>query len=110
MLSSNLKGIALSMLYVAFLPSLSHAQNDPYFLVVTRAHFNPQSDFTLDDWKAHEKIFFDNVTKKNDLVIGSNVLMHYYTNDNSEVMFATIYRSWGDIEQANKKNDEFLCR
>lgn len=88
------------------LPSLLWAQNDPKFLILTRFHFNPQGDFTVEQWKAHEKEYFDKVTKKNDLIVGTNVLMHFYTNDNSEVMFATTYRNWDDIEKADARNEE----
>ena len=94
------------MLCMTFLPSVSVAQNDPQLLVVTRSHFNPSSTFTFDEWKAHEKEYFDKVTLKNDLIMRTNVLVHFYTNDNSEVLFVTVYRSWEDIEKAGAKDNE----
>lgn len=94
------------MLYLFLLPSLVSAQNDPQFMVVTKAHFDPSSKFSFDEWKAVEKEYFDKVTAKNDLIIASNVLVHFYTDDNSEVLFVTVYRSWDDIEKANEKNAE----
>jgi hypothetical protein len=100
------KGIIGLMLCLALLPSFVWAQNDPQFLVLTRVHFDPKTDFTIDQWKAHEKEYFDKVTQKNDLIAGTNVLVHYYTNDNSEVVFATAYRTWADIEKADARNDE----
>jgi hypothetical protein len=34
------------------------------------------------------------------------VLLHYYTNDNSEVVFVSAHRNWEDIEKADAKNNE----
>ncbi len=95
-----------AMLCMAFLPLVLIAQNDPQFLVVSRNHFNPSSNFNFDEWKAHEKEYFDKVTAKNDLIMRTNVLVHYYTEDNSEILFVTAFRSWEDIEKANAKDDE----
>ena len=105
MISKKLTGI-LAMLCMTFLPSVLVAQNDPQLLVVTRAHFNPASGFTAEEWRAHEKEYFDKVTLKNDLILRTNVLVHFYTNDNSEVLFVTAFRSWEDIQKANAKDDE----
>lgn len=96
----------LALLCLALFPFLAWSQNDPQFLVVTRVHFNPKAGVTFDQWKAHEKEYFDKVTSKNDLIVGSNVLVHYYTNDNSEVLFSSTYRAWDDIEKAGVRNDE----
>jgi hypothetical protein len=95
-----------TMLCTAFLPAASFAQTDPQLLVVTRVHFNPTANFTFDEWKAHEKQYFDKVTLKNDLIRRANVLVHYYTNDNSEVLFVTAYNSWEDIQKAEAKDNE----
>lgn len=97
-----------AMLFVVLLPSLAWSQNDPQFLVVTRVHFNPKSGVTFDQWKAHEKEYFDKVTAKNDLIVGANALVHYYTNDNSEVLFTSTFRTWDDIEKSNAKSDELV--
>jgi hypothetical protein len=96
-------GITLLCLFVN---TLLVAQNEPQYLVVTRAHINPKSGFTLDQLKAHEAEYFEKVTKKNDLIVSTNVLVHYYTEDNSEILFASTYRTWDDIEKASTKNDE----
>jgi hypothetical protein len=97
---------SMIMLFMAVLPSIVWGQNGPQFLVVTRVHFNPNTEFTFDQWKAHEKEYFDKVTQKNDLIVGANVLVHFYTNDNSEVLFSATYRTWEDIEKAGVKNAE----
>lgn len=105
MLMKSYSGIALLCLSL-LLPNFLLAQNEPKYLVVTRVHLNPESEFTVDQWKAHEKEYFQKVTQKNDLIVGSNVLVHYYTNDNSEMMFVTTYKTWDDIEKAGDRNNE----
>lgn len=105
-MSNKSKGIIITMLCLTFLPTLLGAQNDPKLLILTKVHFNSKADFTVEQWKAHEKEYFDKVIQKNDLIVGTNVLVHYYSNDNSEVMFATTYRTWEDIEKADAKNEE----
>jgi hypothetical protein len=105
MIIKKLMGI-IAMLCLAFLPSVLVAQNDPQLVVVARFHFNPSSKYTFDEWKAHEKEYFDKITLKNDLILRSNVLVHYYTDDASEVLFVTAYRSWDDIEKADAKDIE----
>lgn len=94
------------MLCMALLPFVTSAQNDPRFLVLTRAHLSLETTFTVDEWKAHEKEYFDKVTAKNDLIAGAAVLAHFYTNDNSEIIFAAAYRTWDDIEKAATRNEE----
>ena len=96
------------MLCLVLLPCFVWAQNDPQLLVLTRAHFNPKTEFTPEQWKAHEKEYFEKVTQKNELIAGTNVLLHYYTDDNSEVVFATTYRTWADLENAEKRNEELV--
>ena len=96
----------IAILCTILLPAALTAQIDPKFLVVTRAHYNPGSGGSFDAWKAVEKEYFDKVTFKNDLMVGTNVLVHFYTNDNSEILFVTAYNSWGDIEKANEKAGE----
>lgn len=96
----------IAMLCMTFMSPGLFAQNDPQLLVVARLHANPASTATVAEWQAHEKEYFEKVTLKNDLILGSNVLVHFYTNDNSEVLFVTAYRSWEDIEKAGAKDDE----
>ena len=99
---------SLAFLCMAFLPAALLAQNEPKMLVVTKVHFNPSANLSFDDWKAVEKEYFEKVTMKNDLILGTNVLVHYYTPDNSEVLMVSTYRSWEDIEKANDKNNTLI--
>lgn len=99
--------LVLSALFcIALLPGSLNAQNTAKLMVVTKVHIDPNSGHTFDEWKAAEKEYFDKVTLKNDLIIGANVLVHFYTNDNSEILLVSTYGSWEDIEKANVKSDE----
>ena len=99
-------------LCLALTPIFAEAQapaappTGPQFQLVTQVHFNTKADFTIEQWKAVEKEYFDKVTAKNDLIMTSNVLVHYYSTDNSEVWFSTTYRTWEDIDKAEVKTAE----
>ena len=107
-LLSTLMG-ALILLPMTF--SKVQAQDDdrPGFVVFTRTHWNmtlPDSEESRKDWYDHEKEYLDKVTMKNDHVMGTSVLRHVYTEDNSEVILVSVYKTWNDIELASAKYDE----
>ncbi|MHC0443406.1 hypothetical protein [Flavobacterium sp. 3-210] len=76
----------------------------PVFITMTTLHRS--LDAKAKDWKAAEQEYFDKITSKNDLIIGSELLTHYYTNDNTEVVLVNVYRNWEDIEKANTISDD----
>lgn len=83
------------------------AQERPMFLTVTTIHWNlDKKDFNMDEWKALEKEYFDKVTMKNEYIVTANVLIHYFTADNTEVKIVTGYSSWENIEKANIRSEE----
>jgi len=83
--------------------------DNPGILVVTTIHWNPdKKDGSQKEWKAIEKEYHDKVTMKNDLILHSNFLTHYFTADNSEAKAISVYASWGDIEKANDRNTELI--
>ncbi|AOW08257.1 hypothetical protein [Flavobacterium gilvum] len=63
-------------------------------------------DIDPKDWKATEQEYFDKITSKNDLVLGSEILTHYYTSNNTEVILVDVYKTWEDIEKAQEIDDE----
>ena len=73
----------------------------PVFLTVTTGHWSDDPDVDGSDWLKTEQEYFEKVTMKNDLIIGSGYYTHYFTPDNSEVLFVSVYASWEDIENAN---------
>jgi len=73
----------------------------PVLLTVTTGHWSDDPNVDSSDWLKTEKEYFEKVTMKNDLIIGSGYYTHYFTPDNSEVLFVSVYASWEDIENAN---------
>lgn len=74
----------------------------PVYITVTTGHWSSDPSADYSDWLKTEKEYFDKVTKKNDLIIGSGYYTHYFTPDNSEVLFVSVYANWEDIEKANE--------
>jgi hypothetical protein len=98
---------SLGMLILTFLLSMNiHAQDPPkpVFITMTTLHRNLNTDGK--DWKATEQEYFDKVTSKNDLIIGFEILTHYYTENSSEVILVNVFKTWEDIEKANAVSDE----
>jgi hypothetical protein len=85
------------------------AEEKHYIITVTTLHWNmDRKDFSMDAWKAGEKEYYDKVTAKNDLVLGQEVLLHYFTADNTEILLVTMYDSWASIEKAYQKDNELV--
>lgn len=84
------------------------AQEDPkpVFITVTTMHRNLESDGK--DWRKTEQEFFDKVTSKNDLIIGSEILTHYYTANSTEILHISVYKTWEDIEKSGNITDELI--
>jgi hypothetical protein len=88
--------------------SNEEAQQPP-LLIATTVHANwDYKEGTAEDWLAMEKLYFDKVTSKNEYLMRTNVLQHYYTEDNSELIFARVYKDWGSIEKAAKRDQELI--
>lgn len=80
----------------------------PVFLTVTTSHWSTDPNVDPSDWLKTEKEYFDKVTMKNDLIIGSGYYTHYFTPDNSEVLFVSVYKNWEDIEKANDITNKLI--
>jgi len=78
-------------------------------LTVTTVHRNMDaSDLSMENWKAIEKEYYDKVTKQNALIVGQQMLMHYFTADNSEMLLVKVYESWDAIEKSGVRDDELI--
>lgn len=88
----------------------SSAQDDKSYLVTaTKLHWNMDNkNFSNDEWKAVEKEYLDKVVKKNPFILGQEILMHSFTEDNTELMLVTTYENWDAIEKAGAKDDELI--
>jgi hypothetical protein len=81
-------------------------QDRPLFITVTTVHWGQTENFSMDEWKAVEKEYFDKVTAKNEFMVSSLVLLHYFTADNSEIKAVTGYASWEAIEKSAARSIE----
>ena len=81
---------------------------EPMIVTITTAHWSSDSDADFSDWEKTEKEFFDKVTSKNDLIVGSGFYTHYFTPDNSEVVMVSVYKSMTDIAKANEASGKLI--
>lgn len=95
---------------VCLMSNSSIAQDEKqYFVTATKLHWNMNNEtFSMDEWKAVEKEYLDKVVKKNPLILAQDVLIHYFTADNTELILVTTYESWDAIEKAGAKDDELI--
>jgi len=102
----TLKKAFLGILITVLLGANIFAQEEeksyePVLISVTTMHRSSNPDIDFSEWKATEKEYFDKVTMKNDLIIGSGFYLHYFTPDASEIIKVSIYKSWADIDASN---------
>lgn len=99
--------LAAVLLFSPCLSAQEEEQARPAYITVSTWHWNMDyEDFDMDTWKAVEKEFFDNVTAKNELVMGSGVYLHHFTPDNTELLLVSAYGSWEDIDKAGDRGAE----
>ncbi|MBL4939829.1 MAG: hypothetical protein JKY16_06110 [Lutibacter sp.] len=78
------------------------------FITVTTVHRTSNLDVDFSDWKKTEKEYFDKVTMKNDLIIGSGYYFHYFTPDASEIKLVSVYKTWEDIDNSNEVTSKLV--
>lgn len=74
------------------------------YIVVRKQHF--KTDAKSENWLANEQEYFNKVTSKNEYIQHTEVLQHYYTNDNTDILFISVYKNWEDIEKSSEKITE----
>ena len=96
------------------LPATSIAQEnekekfEPVFLTVTTVHRSSNPDVDFSDWKKTEIEYFEKITMKNELIIGSGFYVHYFTPDDSELKIVSVFRTWEDIELSNEITNKLI--
>jgi len=109
-----MKTLKIIMLVVAGImlvcPVQLKAQDEsqrPQFVVMTTIHWDMEnSDGSRKEWRALEKEYLEKVTEKNEFILSTAVLNHFYTADNSELIRIATYKTWADIEAAQARNGE----
>lgn len=111
----TIKKLLLAMLMLAFMFTTKTIAQEtekeefkPAYIVVTTVHRSSDPDVDSSDWMKTEKEYFDKVTMKNDLIMGSGVYFHYFTPDDSEIKMVTIYKNWEDIENAAEVTNKLI--
>lgn len=103
------KFLMLGMFLFTFLLNTGvRAQENPQpvYITVTTMHRNLDAD--RKDWRKTEQEYYDKVTSKNELIIGSEILNHYYTANSGEVLFVSVYKTWEDIEKSSDITNDLI--
>ena len=87
------------------------AQDDgpqgPQYVTATTMHWNMNyENFKLNEWKEIEKEYLDNVTMKNEHIMGASFYLHQFTKSNSELVYVQTYATWDDIDKAGARDTE----
>lgn len=101
--------LVLGMLISTFLLSVKvRAQEEPkpVYITVTTMYRSLSADRT--DWQKTEQEYYDKVTSKNEMIMSSEILTHYYTANSGEVLFVSVYKTWEDIEKSGAISDELI--
>lgn len=101
--------LAVTMLILTLISSntiFAQEEPKPVYITVTTMHRNLDSDGK--DWRKTEQEYFDKVTSKNDLIIGSEILTHYFTANSTEILHISVYKTWEDIEKSGDVSDELI--
>ena len=112
----TIKKLLLAVLVMVFItPTVSVGQNEgnedalkPVYLSITTMKKCKDSEMNLSEWMDLEKEYYEKITLKNDLIIGSGVYYQYVSPNDSQIKIVNIYNSWEDIEEATKKTDELV--
>lgn len=96
----------LVMLLFISMNSFSQEDKGPKYFTVTTMHWNPDSDMSMDEWKAGEKEYMEKVTSKNEHVMGAWYYTHLLTPNSNEVLYVQSFSSWEAIDKATAKSAE----
>jgi hypothetical protein len=100
-------GFFLILLGMGF--SAKAQEKAPGFLTVTILHRNTSNpDLKKEDWLKLEKEYFDKVVMKNPYVKNHNILTHFFTEDNTEIVLVQLYDDWSAIDKAWEKENELI--
>lgn len=107
------KLLAVLCAFLVLQTSTAYSQDDkaedqkPPVVIITKAHANyDYTEGSMKDWLSLEKEYFDKVTAKNELIAGSSVMMHLFSEDASEVLFVRVCKDWESIEKAAERDNE----
>ena len=64
----------------------------PVFIVITTMH--KAQPVNAAELQKIEQKFYNKITSKNELIIGSEILNHFYAPNSAEILFINVYNTW----------------
>ena len=100
----------LMLVFVCAIAHVTVAQPaDPMVLLVTKMHWKNEMNASMrEDYMKIEKEFFDKVILKNEHVLAANVLGHYFSDDNTEVVFVQLFKNWNAMKLSDARTTALI--
>ncbi|MCV9389401.1 hypothetical protein [Reichenbachiella ulvae] len=85
---------------VLFFPAQSQ------LITISTAHWSADTTGSIEGWYEVETEIHEKTVVPNEKITGAWTLYHYYTDDNSEILFVNMYEDWNAIDEAGKIGGE----
>ena len=100
--------IVLVALVVSLTGTILAQENRGNIVVVTNLQTKANPNGSIAEFDSLNQLYTDKVIKKNDLILSTKTLRHFWGNDNTDFLVMYEVKSWEDITKANEKNDELF--
>jgi hypothetical protein len=88
--------------------AFSQEQNADHLFVSTTFHTVMPEGGRFAERDSLMEIYHKLVTEKNPLILSQRVMQHFYGHDSHDMVVVTEYKSWADIDAADKKDTELF--
>ncbi|MBK0370552.1 hypothetical protein [Flavobacterium agrisoli] len=95
----------ISLSFSNFTANAQETNAESVYIVITKRHFNVEAT-NKEEWQDRELEYFKKVTSQNEYVLHTEVLKHLFTEDNTEILFVTVYKDWADLEKSGDRITE----
>ncbi len=101
----TIKHLMMAFVCILAYQATSAQQADPMVLLVTKLHWKgDMSAAAREDYMKTEKEYFDKVVLKNEHILGANLLTHYFSDDNTEVVYVQLFKNWDAMKLSDARN------
>ena len=100
--------IVLIVLVVSLTGTILAQETQGNIVVVTNMETKANPEGSIAEFDSLNQLYMDKVIKKNDLILSTKTLRHFWGNDNTDFLMMYEVKNWEDIPKANEKNNELF--